>query len=112
MTNDCKDNGMHLWDTIKEFCAERGGEFPGEQDMGGWHRDDIQIFDCPKRTSPNRQPVTIEAGDESYQRFTATSGDRVRVSVVAETGDVYALRFKTGGVALLGSVGVTDPGVA
>ena len=33
----------------------------------------------------------------------------MRVSVVAETGDVYAMRFKTGEVALLGNVGITDP---
>ncbi len=31
------------------------------------------------------------------------------VAVVAETGDVYALRFKTGEVALLGDVDITDP---
>ena len=47
--------------------------------------------------------------DESYLAYTATGSDRVRVSVVAEIGDVYAMRFKTGEVALLGNVGITDP---
>ena len=47
--------------------------------------------------------------DETYLAYTATGSDRVRVSVVAETGDVYAMRFKTGEVALLGNVGITDP---
>ena len=77
--------------------------------MGVWHWDDIEIFDYPRRISPDRQPAAVEVADESYLAFTATGSDRVPVSVVAETGDVYALRFKTGEVALLGSVGVTDP---
>ena len=100
---------MYRWDTIKDFYADRGGEFSGEQDMGVWHWDDVQIFDYPRRISADRQPVTVEVADESYLAFTATGTDRVRVSVVAETGDVYALRFKTGEVALLGNIGLTDP---
>ena len=100
---------MHLWDTVRDFYVERGGEFSGEQDMGVWHWDDIQIFDYPRRISPDRQPATVEVADESYLAYTAESSDRVRVSVVAETGDVYAMRFKTGEVALLGNVGITDP---
>ena len=100
---------MQRWDTIKDFYTERGGEFSGEQDMGVWHWDDIQIFDYPRRISPDRQPATVEVADESYLAYTATGSDRVRVSVVAETGDVYAMRFKTGEVALLGNVGITDP---
>ena len=58
---------------------------------------------------PTGNPQPVEVADESYLAFTATGSDRVRVSVVAETGDVYALRFKTGEAALLGNVGVTDP---
>ena len=100
---------MQRWDTIKDFYAERGGEFSGEQDMGVWHWDDIQIFDYPRRISPDRQPATVEVADESYLAFTAESSDRMRVSIVAETGDVYALRLKTEEVALLGNVGITDP---
>ena len=100
---------MHLWDTIRDFYTERGGEFSGEQDMGVWHWDDTQIFDYPRRISPDRQPVAVEVADETYLAYTATGSDRVRVSVVAETGDVYALRFKTGEIALLGNVGITDP---
>ena len=106
---DEKDNEMHRWDTIRDFYTERGGEFSGEQDMGVWHWDDIQIFDYPRRISPDRQPATVEVADESYLAYTATGSDRVRVSVVAEIGDVYAMRFKTGEVALLGNVGITDP---
>ena len=104
-----KDNDMHRWNTIKDFYAERGGEFSGEQDMGVWHWDDIEIFDYPIRISPDRQPAAVEVADESYLAFTATGSDRVHVAVVAETGDVYALRFKTEEVALLGNVGITDP---
>ena len=100
---------MQRWDTIKDFYTDRGGEFSGEQDMGVWHWDDIQIFNYPRRISPDRQPATVEVADESYLAYTATGSDRVCVSVVAETGDVYALRFKTGEVALLGNVGITDP---
>ena len=94
---------------LKTFYTDRGGEFSGEQDMGVWHWDDIQIFNYPRRISPDRQPATVEVADESYLAYTATGSDRVRVSVVAETGDVYAMRFKTGEVALLGNVGITDP---
>ena len=90
-----KDNDMHRWDTIKDFYAERGGEFSGEQDMGVWHWDDIEIFDYPIRISPDRQPAAVVVADETYLAFTAESSDRMRVSAVAETGDVYALRFKT-----------------
>ena len=100
---------MHPWDTIREFFVERGGEFSGEQDMGVWHWNDIQIFDYPRRISPDRQSATVEVADETYLAFTATGNDRVRVAVVAETGDVYAMRFKTGEVALLGNVDITDP---
>ena len=100
---------MQRWDTIKDFYTDRGGEFSGEQDMGVWHWDDIQIFNYPRRISPDRQPATVEVADESYLAYTATGSDRVRVSVVAETGDEYAMRFKTGEVALLGNVGITDP---
>ena len=99
---------MLLWDTVRDFYVERGGEFSGEQDMGVWHWDDIQIFDFPRRISPDRQPATVEVADETYLAYTATRSDRARVSVVAETGDVYAMRFKTGEVALLGNGGITD----
>ena len=34
---DDKDDEMCRWDMIKDFYAERGGEFSGEQDMGVWH---------------------------------------------------------------------------
>jgi len=57
---------MHRWDTIRDFYTERGGEFSGEQDMGVWHWDDIQIFDYPRRISPDRQPATVEVADETY----------------------------------------------
>ncbi|MCY4577741.1 MAG: hypothetical protein OXD31_01715 [Chloroflexi bacterium] len=100
---------MHLRDTIRAFYTERGVEFSGEQDMGVWHWDDIQIFDYPRRISLDRQPGAVEIADEPYLAFTAESSDRMRVSIVAETGDVYALRLKTGEVALLGNVDITDP---
>ena len=63
-----RDNDMHRWDTIKDFYAERGGEFSGEQDMGVWHWDDMQMFDYPRRISPDRQPAAV---DESNLVFTA-----------------------------------------
>ena len=50
---------MQRWDTIKDFYTERGGEFSGEQDMGVWHWDDIQIIDYPRRISPDRQPEQL-----------------------------------------------------
>ena len=67
------------WPTLQAFYDERGGEQSGEADFGVHHW-----------TNPNHS--------------SATGFDRWRVSVVADTGDVYATDRLGGEVMLLGTL--------
>ena len=74
-----------------------------------WHWDDIGLFSA--RTEwPSEQDV-IEHDGETLTVTRADRNSRIRVSVVDETGDVYATQsgIGEGRVALIGNVGVTNP---
>ena len=71
------------WFDLQAFYDKRGGEHSGEADFGVHHW-----------TNPN---------DSS-----ATAFDRWRVSVVADTGDVYAIDRLGGEVMLMGTLASTD----
>ncbi len=67
--------------TIHDFYDARGGERSDESDFGAWWTDEGEL---------------------------RPRGPRYRVSVVHQTGDVYAVNHWTGVIELLGSVGPTD----
>lgn len=69
---------MRKFANIDAFYAERGGERSGECDFGVWNYSDAE--GCTRR----------------WPRF--------RVSVVHDTGDVYALNFASLTVLLLGTL--------
>ena len=71
------------WPNIQAFYDERGGEHSGEADFGVHHW-----------TNPNHNR--------------ATAFDRWRVSVVADTGDVYAIDRLGGEVLLLSTLASTE----
>ena len=72
-------------------------------DFGVWHRDDMMLFNTASRTATG-----IPMGSEGVI-FTAFHNRRVRVSVVAETGDVYGLELNgQHRSVLLGNLGMTD----
>ena len=78
-----RTGGYRRWPTMQRFYDERGGERSGESDFG----------------------VHNWANPLAYR---ATSNDRWRVSVVDETGDVYAFKEPGEPVMLLGTILVTD----
>ena len=71
------------WPNVQAFYDERGGERSGEADFGVHHW-----------TNPNHSR--------------ATAFDRWRVSVVSDTGDVYAIDRLGGEVMLLGALASTE----
>ena len=77
-----------LYATVDDFYEDRGGRHSDEADYGVSNYDDLGLFRVGNVVS---YPV-------------------VRVSVVEETGDVYA-RSLSGefGVALLGNLGIGNP---
>ena len=81
-----KSNGVRVyrsWPNLQAFYEERAGQFSGESDFGvhNW--------------------ANSARDRESYF-------DKWRVSVVADTGDVYAFDYNSKEVLLLGSVVPTD----
>ena len=78
-----RTGGYRRWPTRQAFYDQRGGERSGEGDFG----------------------VHNWANPLAYR---ATSNDRWRVSVVEETGDVYAFDNNSRDVLLLGTVVPTD----
>ena len=71
------------WPNIQAFYDERGGERSGEA-----------VFGVHNWANPNHS--------------SATAFDRWRVSVVADTGDVYAIDRLGGEVMLLGALASTE----
>ena len=76
---------LSRYDTLQDFYAARGGERSGETDFG--------LFHYPEE----------DAAVPAWQR------NHWRVSVVADTGDVYAQNLQRGTVRLLGTLAATDP---
>lgn len=95
--------------SIDAFYDEQGGRTSGECDFGVWHWDDIGLFSA--RTEWPLEEETIELDEEILTVTRADQNSRIRVSVVDETGDVYATQsgIGEGRVALLGNVGVANP---
>ncbi len=95
--------GIIIYETVQEFYADRGGEHSPECDYGVWNKDDMLLFSA----GPHRvRPQDIGGG---LVTFSAASGNRLRVSVVQESGDVYAAEAHGKRVALLGNVGLSEP---
>ena len=86
------------------FYANRCGEASGEADYGVWHIDDLGIEGDVNGESQSASSE-IQVGGESFTVLNAASAGRYTVSVVENTGDVYAWRTDEGAVALLGNMG-------
>ena len=74
-----------------------------------WHWDDIGLFSA--RTEWPLEQDVFERDEETLTVTRADRNSRIRVSVVDETGDVYATQsgIGEGRVALIGNVGVANP---
>ena len=94
---------------IKSFYRDRGGADSGERDYGVWHYDDVGLFS--PRTEWPIESEDLQIGGEVATVFSSERNSTVRVSVVDETGDVYAVQggLGEGRVALIGNVGVKNP---
>ena len=94
---------------IEAFYQDRGGRDSGERNYGVWHYDDIGLF-SPRSDWP-LEPEELEIGGEVATVFNSQRSSGIRVSVVDETGDVYAVQegLGEGRVALIGNVGLENP---
>ena len=103
------DREFRQYASIREFYADRGGERSGESDFGCWHYDDHGLFGPALGDDVEREKLQV--GDDEFIVINAGRNNRIRVSVVDETGDVYALQFGIGEerVALLGNLGIKNP---
>ena len=102
-------NQFKHFPSIDAFYNEQGGRASGECDFGVWHWDDIGLFSS--RTEWPLEEEVIELDEDILTVTRADRNSRIRVSVVDETGDVYATQSGVGEgrVALLGNVGVGNP---
>ena len=93
----------------EEFYADRGGARSGESDFGMWHHDDIGLFSTPVDMAIRGE--TMQIGEDELMVIIAERNNRIRVSVVDETGDVYAVQYGIGDgrACLLGNLGVKTP---
>jgi len=103
------DTKFKQYASIRQFYADRGGKFSGESDFGVWNYDDCGLFGPALGDDVERE--NIQVGDDEFIVINAGRNNRIRVSVVDETGDVYALQFGIGEerVALLGNLGIKNP---
>ncbi|GEM_PF-1843790 len=94
---------------VESFYRDRGGANSGERDYGVWHYDDVGLFS--PRTEWPLKSEELRIGDEVATVFSSEKNSAIRVSVVDETGDVYAEQggLGEGRVALIGNVGVRNP---
>ena len=101
---------IRRWPDADAFYDERGGRYSGEALHGLYNWDDIGLFGHPQGMEP--EPIAgemVEILGETAYVITSDSQDRIEVNVVAETGDVYALRNRTKEVTYLGNLEVADP---
>ena len=91
------------------FYEDRGGRFSGESDFGAWNYDDCGLFSA--RADKGIEGKITELGGEVVFVVRAGSNNRITVSVVDDTGDVYAVQHGLGErrVVLLGNLGVKSP---
>lgn len=95
--------------SIDAFYEDRGGRFSGESDFGVWNYDDCGLFSG--RVDPDIETEAAELGGEEVFVVRASRNSRMTVSVVDDTGDVYAVQhgIGEGRVVLLGNLGVKSP---
>ena len=97
------DLGILLFEAMHQFYHVRGGGNSPESDFGVRNRDDMMLFS----TGPKNVLHALFQGVGVF--ISSAQNRRVRVSVVAETGDVYAFEEQDPcRVALLGNLGVSD----
>ena len=97
--------GILIFESLKDFYEDRGGRISGESDFGAWNKDDMMVFSMPEKSIGDR----VLAGVGII--VSAAQNRPLRVSVVAETGDVYAFEERLPSrVALLGNLGIKDEG--
>lgn len=95
--------------SIEEFYDKQGGRFSGERDFGVMHYDDMELFPFGPGRSEGEK---INGGYRIvFQPLGIYCNGRLRVSVVDETGDVYAIQqgYGDGLVVMIGNVGVNNP---
>lgn len=95
--------------SVGAFYEDRGGKFSGESDFGVWNYDDCGLFSAG--ADSGIEVEKMEVGGEEAFVVSATRNSRIRVSVVEDTGDVYAIRhgLGEGRIVLLGNLGVKSP---
>ena len=101
---------IRIWPDVDAFYDERGGRDSGESLHGLYNWDDIGLFGHAQGMEP--KPIAgemVEVYGETSYVIASDRQDRIEVNVVAETGDVYALRNRTKEVSYLGNLGVADP---
>ncbi|MDE2688546.1 MAG: hypothetical protein OXI16_13765 [Chloroflexota bacterium] len=103
------DREFKQYASTREFYADRGGRFSGESDFGCWHYDDWGLFGTALGDDVGSEEIHV--GEDEFIVINAGRNNRIRVSVVDETGDVYALQSGIGEerVVLLGNLGVRNP---
>ena len=93
---------MKFYENRKAFYAERGGEFSGEVEYAVWHIDDLGLELRRRRTVHG---ADVQLGGEEATLYSASTSGRYTVSVVRDTGDVYAWRTDERRLALLANIG-------
>ena len=97
------DLDILLFEAMHEFYHERDGETSPESDFGVWNRDDMMLFSTGF-TNVLGSPIH---GRRAF--ISSAENGLVRVSVVAETGNVYAFEEREPcRAALLGNLGSGD----
>ena len=100
---------LKRYPSIDAFYEDRGSRFSGESDFGAWNYDDCNLFSG--RVDTDIETEAAELGGEEVFVVRASGNSRMTVSVVDDTGDVYAVQhgIGEGRVVLLGSLGVKSP---
>ena len=95
--------------SVDAFYEDRGGRFSGEMDFGVWNYDDCGLFSA--RADTDIEGEKTELGGEEIFVVSARGNSRITVSVVDDTGDVYAVQhgLGEGRVVLLGNLGAESP---
>ena len=100
---------LKRYPTVDAFYEDRGGGFSGECDFGVWNYDNCGLFSG--RVDTDIEVEATEPGGEEVFVVRASGNSRLTVSVVDDTGDVYAVQhgIGEGRVVLLGNLGIKSP---
>ena len=94
---------MKVYANKDGFYTERGGRWSGELDYGVWHVDDIGVDAATRsRRAVSRHSVTL--GGHPAAMISASGSGRYTVSLVEDTGDVYAWRDDDTPLALIANL--------